>query len=67
MKEELNKIIGDGIGKISYSKIAKVIWVSKANISHRLSWDTKITQNYYDRIMEAYNFIREVQDSIYKR
>ena len=66
MKEELKKIIGDDLWQISPSKIAKVMWVTLANISQRLSWDTKITQAYYDRIMEAYNVIIDAQKRLLK-
>ena len=66
MRIDLNKKIGTGIEQISVSKIAKVMAVTPADIHQRLSGTTNITKNYYNRIIEAYDFIIEAQKRVLK-
>ena len=67
-KEELNKIIWTEIWQVSATKIAKAMGLSSPHtIYQRLSWEYKITQAYYKKIIEAYEFIIEAQNTVYKR
>lgn len=66
-KEELQQKIWPWINQISVAKISKVSWKPRYDIQSRIYWNINITPNYYNIIMEAYEFIMKAQNTVYKR
>lgn len=66
-KEELQQKIWPWVDQISVAKISKVSGKPRYDIQSRIYWNINITTNYYNIIMEAYEFIMEAQNTVYKR
>lgn len=64
--EKLQEIIGDWPHQINQVKIAKVMWVGKQEINRRIKWHMEISDKYYQRILEAVDFILVEQKRIYQ-
>lgn len=66
-KEKLQQIIWPEIGKISVATISKVTWYQRSYIQQRIYWDVWVSQSFYNKVMEWYEFVLEAQKSVYKR